>query len=71
MTLDIPFDYEDLASKLSDKYFAMTPQGRQQFLFGEFEAKQESQPAWVGVDYSSKQDKTIKFRNTGFSIEII
>lgn len=71
MPFDIPFNPEDLISKLSDKYFAMTPQERQQFLFGELKAKQESQPAWVGVDYSEKKDQTIKFKNTGFSIEII
>lgn len=64
-------DHEDLMSKSSDKYFAITPEERQQFLFGEFKAKQESQPSWVGVDYSENEDQTIKFKNTGFSIEII
>ena len=71
MPFDIPFNPEDLISKLSDKYFAMTPQGRQQFLFGEFRAKQESHSTWVGIDYSEKKDQTIKFTDTGFSIEII
>jgi len=71
MPFNMPFNPEDLISELSDKYFAMTPQGRQQFLFGEFKAKQESQPIWVGIDYSEKKDQTIKFKNTGFSIEII
>jgi hypothetical protein len=71
MPFDIPFNPEDLISKLSDKYFAMTPQGRQQFLFGEFRAKQESHSTWVGIDYSEKKDQTIKFKDTGFSIEII
>lgn len=65
------FNPEYLISELSDKYFAMTPQGRQQFLFGEFRAKQESQPIGVGIDYSEKRDQTIKFKNTGFLIEII
>ena len=71
MPFDIPFNPEDLISKLSDKYFAMTPEGRQQFLFGEFRAKQESHSTWVGIDYSEKKDQTIKFKDTGFSIEII
>ena len=71
MPFDIPFNPEDLISKLSDKYFAMTPQGKQQFLFGEFRAKQESHSTWVGIDYSEKKDQTIKFKDTGFSIEII
>lgn len=71
MPFDVPFNPEDLISELSDKCFAMTQQGRQQFLFGEFKAKQESHPTWVGIDYSEKRDQTIKFKNTGFSIEII
>ena len=71
MPFNMPFNPEDLISELSDKYFAMTLQGRQQFLFGEFKAKQESQPIWVGIDYSEKKDQTIKFKDTGFSIEII
>ena len=62
MPFDIPFNPEDLISKLSDKYFAMTPEGRQQFLFGEFRAKQESHSTWVGIDYSEKKDQTIKFK---------
>lgn len=71
MPFDIQSDHKDLMNKQSDKYFAMMLQERQQFLFGEFKAKQESQPAWIGVDYSEKKDQTIKFKNTGFSIEII
>lgn len=71
MPFNIPFNPEDLISKLSDKYFAMTPEGRQQFLFGEFRAKQESHSTWVGIDYSEKKDQTIKFKDTGSSIEII
>lgn len=71
MSSDNHSDYTDFMSKQSDRYFAMTPQERQKFLFGEFKAKQESQPAWVGIDYSEKKDQTIKFKNTGFSIEII
>lgn len=42
MPFNMSLNPEDLISELSDKYFAMTPQGRQQFLFGEFRAKQES-----------------------------
>lgn len=71
MPFDIPFNPEDLISKLPDKYFATTPEGRQQFLFVEFRAKQESHSTWVGIDCSEKKDQTIKFKDTGFSIEII
>lgn len=73
MSLDIKYENMGLylGGKLSEKYIAMTSEERQQFLFGEFKAKQESQPVWVGVDYSEKKDQTIKFQNTGFSIEII
>lgn len=62
---------KDYIEAFSQKFFAMTPQEKQQFFYGEFYSKQKSQPRWVGVDYASKTDKTIKFRHTGSILEII
>ena len=71
MPLDISFDCKDMVSNLSDKYLAMTLQERQQFFYGQFHAKQKTQPNWSGLDWSDKTDKTIKFKHTGSIIEII
>lgn len=54
------------------KILVMTPQVRQQFFYGRWiREKQKTQSNWIGVDWSEKQDKTVKSKNTGSAIEII
>lgn len=63
---------KDYLDSFCQKILIMTPQERQQFFYGRWvQTKQKTQPNWSGVDWSDKADKTIKFKNTGSTIEII
>lgn len=67
-----PLCKKDHLDNFCQKILVMTPQERQQFFCGQWiQKKQKTQPNWIGVDWSDKADKTIKFKNTGSTMEVI
>lgn len=72
MFVNKPLCKKKYLDAFTQKIIAMTPQVRQEFFYGRWvQAKQKTQPNWRGIDWSNKADRTIKFKHTGSTIEII